>query len=66
LCSQVVQLREGKYARTVAARSVQCYWVNGELGIGTVKLARLLKLAQPTVSQSVGRGARIASEKQMS
>jgi hypothetical protein len=34
--------------------------------IHTVELARLLKLAQPTVSQSVGRRARIASGKQLS
>ena len=29
-------LREGKYARAVAARSLLCYWANRELGITTV------------------------------
>ena len=54
-----------KYARTVAARSLLCYWANRELGISTVELARRLNLAQPTVSQSVDRGERIAAEKRV-
>jgi putative transposase len=58
-------LRECKYARTVAARSLLCYWANRELGITTVELARRLNLAQSTVSQSVGRGKRIAAEKRL-
>ena len=58
-------LREGKYARTVAARSLLCYWANRELGITTVELARRLNLAQPTVSQSVERGERLAAEGQV-
>ena len=58
-------LREGKYARTVTARSLLCYWANRELGITTVELARRLNLAQPTVSQSVDRGERIAAEKRL-
>jgi putative transposase len=58
-------LREGKYARTVAARSLLCYWANRALGISTVELARRLKLAQPTVSQSVERGERVAAEKRL-
>jgi hypothetical protein len=58
-------LREGKYACTVAARSLLCYWANRELGITTVELARRLNLAQPTVSQSVDRGERIATEKRL-
>jgi putative transposase len=58
-------LREGKYARTVAARSLLCYWANRELGVSTVELARRLNLAQPTISQSVDRGERIAAEKRV-
>ena len=58
-------LREGEYARTVAARSLLCYWANRELGITTVELARRLNLAQLTVSQSVDRGERIAAEKRV-
>jgi DNA-binding MarR family transcriptional regulator len=49
----------------VAARSLLCYWANRELGITTVELARRLNLAQPTVSQSVDRGERIAAEKRV-
>jgi REP element-mobilizing transposase RayT len=59
-------LREGKHARTVAARSVLCYWANRELGISTVELAGKLKIAQPTVTQSVDRGQKIAAERRFS
>jgi putative transposase len=58
-------LREGKYARTVAARSLLCYWANRALGITTVELARRLNLALPIVSQSVERGERVAAEKRL-
>ena len=37
-------LREGKYARTVPARSVLCYWANRELGISTMERAKRLKI----------------------
>jgi putative transposase len=59
--SEVV--RTGKFARTVEARSVLCYWANRELGMRVVELARRLKLAQPTVTQSVARGEKVVSEK---
>ena len=58
-------LREGKYARTVPARSVLCYWANRELGISTVELAKRLKIAQSTATQSVARGERIVAEKRL-
>jgi chromosomal replication initiation ATPase DnaA len=58
-------LREGKYARTVPARSVLCYWANRELGISTVELANRLKIAQSTATQSVARGERIVAEKRL-
>jgi predicted nucleotide-binding protein (sugar kinase/HSP70/actin superfamily) len=38
----------GKYARTVAARSVLCYWESRELGIRTVGLVRKLQRAHST------------------
>jgi putative transposase len=57
-------LREGRFVRTVAARSVLCYWANRELGISTVELARRLNIAQSTVTQSVERGEKVVSEKQ--
>jgi hypothetical protein len=54
-------LRPGKYVKTVKARSILCYWATRELGISTVQLAKQLKLAQSTVSQSVLRGEKILS-----
>jgi len=56
-------LRAGRYASTVQARSVLCFWANRELGISKVELANRLKLAQPTVTQSVTRGEKIVAEK---
>jgi hypothetical protein len=56
-------LRKGKYARTVEARSVLCFWANRELGISTVELAKRLKIAQPTVTQSVARGEKVVAAK---
>jgi DNA-binding MarR family transcriptional regulator len=58
-------LRRGRYDRTVPARSVLCFWANRELGISTVELAKRLKIAQPTVTQSVARGEKIVAEKQL-
>ena len=58
-------LRRGRYARTVPARSVLCYWANRELGISTVELAKRLKIAQSTASQSIARGVKIITEKQL-
>jgi chromosomal replication initiation ATPase DnaA len=55
-------LRRGKYARTVPARSVLCYWANRELGISTVKLAKSLTIDQPTVTRSIARGEGIVLE----
>jgi REP element-mobilizing transposase RayT len=53
-------LAAGKYARSVEARSLQCYWGVRELGMTTVELAKKINLAQPTVSQAVMRGQKIA------
>ena len=49
-----------KYAQSVKARSLLCYWGARELGMTTVDLVRSLNLAQPTVSQAVMRGQKIA------
>ncbi len=57
-----VVLAPGKYASTVKARSLLCYWGTRELGMTTVELAKRLNLAQPTVSQAVKRGQKIAKE----
>ena len=55
-------LAPGKYAQSVKARSLLCYWGPRELGMTTVDLARKLNLAQPTVSQAVMRGQKIAED----
>ena len=59
-------LRRGRYVRTVAARSVLCYWAKCELGLTAVELSKRLKIAAPTVTQSVGRGEGIVAEKKFS
>jgi len=55
-------LARGKYKQSVKARGLLCYWGTRELGMTTVDLAKKLKLAQPTISQSVMRGRKIAEE----
>jgi REP element-mobilizing transposase RayT len=55
-------LARGKYPQTVKARSVLCYWATCELEMTTVELSKKLKVSQPTVSQSVKRGAQIVDE----
>jgi REP element-mobilizing transposase RayT len=55
-------LAAGKYAQSVRARSLLCYWGVRELGMTTVELAKKVNLAQPTVSQAVSRGQKIAEE----
>jgi len=57
--------RPGRYADTVEARSVLCYWAARELGISTLELSKRLGVSQPTASQSVKRGEKIIKEKQL-
>jgi REP element-mobilizing transposase RayT len=53
-------LSGGKHTKTVKARSVVCYWGNRELGMSTIELSKKLNISQPTASQSVVRGQKIA------
>jgi REP-associated tyrosine transposase len=55
-------LAAGKYPQTVKARSLLCYWATRELGMTTVDLSKKLKVSQPTVSQSVRRGEKVAHD----
>ncbi len=55
-------LAPGKYPQNVKARSLLCYWATRELGMTTIELSKKLKLSQPTISQSVKRGQKIAQE----
>ena len=52
----------GKYPQRVKARSLLCYWGARELGMTTVALAAKVNLAQPTVSQAISRGQKIAED----
>ena len=52
----------GKYPQRVKARSLLCYWGARELGVTTVALAEKVNLAQPTVSQAISRGQKIAED----
>jgi putative transposase len=58
--------RSGKHARIVPARSVFCYWAVRELGVRETEMARRLKITQPAVCISVGRGEQIAKAKGLS
>jgi putative transposase len=55
-------LARGKYKQSVKARGLLCYWGTRELEMTTVELAKKLNLAQPTISQSVMRGRKIAEK----
>lgn len=55
-------LSAGKYPQRVRARSLLCYWGARELGMTTVALAKKVNLAQPTVSQAVLKGQKIAKD----
>jgi putative transposase len=52
----------GKYRQNVKARSLLCYWAARELGMTTIELSKKLKLSQPTISQSVKRGQKLAQK----
>jgi len=50
---------KGKHPETVQSRSLLCYWACRELGMKTIELADVLKISQPSVSQSVQRGEKL-------
>jgi chromosomal replication initiation ATPase DnaA len=52
----------GKQRRTVAARSLLCYWSVRQLGLSMSSLARRLEISPNSVSQSVVRGEELAQK----
>jgi REP element-mobilizing transposase RayT len=54
---------KGKHPETVQARSLLCYWACREVGMKTTELADVLKISQPSVSQSVQRGERLCKNR---
>ena len=50
----------GKQPKVVQARSLLCYWATSELGISQAWLSKRLRLSQPAISLSVGRGRAVA------
>jgi len=51
----------GKRPPQVRARALACKWMVEDLGMSGAKTSRILRISQPTVSQNVERGRRIAS-----
>jgi len=52
-------LAVGKHKKTVAARSLLCFWATSELGISQSELGQKLNISQPAVSLSVKRGEQL-------
>ena len=52
----------GKQPLTVKARSLLCYWAVRKLGFTATEIAKRLGVSQPSVSISVQRGEKIATE----
>ena len=52
----------GKHPLSVRARSLLCYWAVRKLGFSTTEISKRLSISQPSVSVSVQRGEKIASE----
>ena len=52
----------GKHRRTVAARSLLCYWTVRQLGVSMSSLAQRLGISPTAVSQSVVRGEVLAKK----
>ena len=55
-------LRSGKQPMMVKARSLVCYWAVKELEMSGANVSQKLKITNSTVSRSVARGEKIASE----
>jgi len=56
-------LAGGKKRKTVAARSLLCFWSVSELGLSQSGLSAKLKISQPAISAAVDRGRKLMEEK---
>ncbi len=54
---------KGKHPETVQARNLLCYWACRELGMKTIEFPDVLKISQPSVSQSVQRGEKLCKNR---
>lgn len=52
----------GKRERQVRARALSCKWLIDDLGVSGAEVAKVLRISQPTVSQSLERGRMVAGE----
>jgi len=59
-------LGPSKQPERVRARSLVCYWAVMELGMKGTMVAKLLGIAQPSVSKAVRRGEKIARNQHLS
>ena len=53
-------MTSGKGRRSVQARGIMCYWATDHIGISQTRLAGILNLTQPAISQAVNRGKQLA------
>jgi hypothetical protein len=58
-------LRAGKQSWRNKVRDLLGYFTNRELGMGTVHLARILKIGQPAISRFVQRGEKNAEHENL-
>jgi hypothetical protein len=58
-------LSSGKNRETVKARGLLCYWAARECGMSQVALAQNYKLSSTAVSNSVKRGKKLSTEKNL-
>ncbi len=58
-------LAAGKNRETVQARSILCYWAVRECGMAMIVLAKKFEISSTAGGQSVVRGEKIVSEKNL-
>jgi chromosomal replication initiation ATPase DnaA len=59
-------VRPSRQRQRVMARSVLCYWAIREPGMSGSEVSKILKPDQSSVSRAVGRGERLANDRNRS